>query len=81
MLNPLTGTRAPAATWTRNCIIPTRKGTYMAARSTEDPDKLKVFRNVDTLKSPGLRPEVYDRMRWAKGHGDEPDADGQDAEG
>lgn len=50
VLNPLTGTRAPAATWTRNCIIPTRKGTYMATRSTEDPDKLKVFRNVDTLK-------------------------------
>lgn len=50
LLNPITGQRAPAAAWTQNCIIPSRKGTYMAARGTEDPSKLKVFRNVDMLQ-------------------------------
>lgn len=51
LLNPITGQRAPAVAWTQNCIIPSRKGTYMAARGTEDPNKLKVFRNVDMLKA------------------------------
>lgn len=47
LLDPITGARAPAAVWGQACVIPSTKGKYMASRGTDDPDKLKVFRNVD----------------------------------
>ncbi len=47
LLDPVTGARAPAAVWGQACSIPTTKGKLMANR--KDPDKAKVFRNVDYL--------------------------------
>jgi hypothetical protein len=47
LIDPITGARAPAAVWGQACVVPTTKGKYMAVRGTPDPDKLKVFRNVD----------------------------------
>jgi len=58
MLDPVTGARAPAAVWGQACIIPTTKGEYIAARSTDETDKLKVYRNVDYLapsRAPGTQ--------------------------
>ena len=47
LIDPITGARAPAAVWGQACVVPTTKGKYMAVRGTDDPDRLKVFRNVD----------------------------------
>lgn len=48
VLDPVTGARAPAAAWSQACIVPSTKGKTMAARGN-DPDKNRVFRNVDYL--------------------------------
>ncbi len=47
LLNKITGERAPAAVWGQACVIPSKKGAYMASR--KDASKAKVFRNVDYL--------------------------------
>lgn len=47
LLDPVTGARAPAAVWGQACVIPSRKD-YMTSRAG-DPDKVKVYRNVDYL--------------------------------
>ena len=49
IIDPVSGARAPAAVWGQACIIPSTKGTYMAARGSDDKSKSKVYRNIDML--------------------------------
>jgi hypothetical protein len=51
VLDPVTGTRAPAAVWGKACVIPSTKGSFMVQRKNAEAQGR--FRNLNSLPAAG----------------------------